>query len=86
MDFNLFMKEYDKATSSANKERALWNLLKSQEVVVKEYFETDINYFHKAFRQVDVTASGYLDTAIWELLDEATIFWEVLESLNNTSV
>ena len=35
--------------------------------------------FHKNFRQIDVTESGHIDSAIWQLLDNAPIFWRLFE-------
>jgi len=37
-------------------------------------------YFHKAFRQVDVTDDGFIDGLIWTLLQGANIFWEVFNT------
>lgn len=39
-------------------------------------------YFHKAFRQcdcVDVENGGHMDVAIYNLLCESTLFWELFE-------
>ena len=61
-------------------ERALWNLLKANEEQIKGLIEEDSTgfYFHKAFRQQDITESGFTDMAIWLLLQEAPIFWNML--------
>lgn len=37
------------------------------------------DYFHKAFRQCDITPSGRIDNAIWYLLNGTELFWIVLE-------
>ena len=76
------LEKYDKITKEADKERALWLLLKANEKRIKGLIEEDPTgyWFHKAFRQVDVTESGYMDMAIWTLLSEATLFWEMLEA------
>ena len=37
------------------------------------------DYFHKAFRQTDVTDEGYIDIAIWSLLNDSTLFWRLFE-------
>jgi hypothetical protein len=75
------LEKYDKITTKANKERALWNLLKANEKHIEGLIEQDATgaWFHKAHRTADVTDSGYMDMAIWILLDEATLFWEMLE-------
>lgn len=58
-------------------ERALFHLLKQH----KEELPELNNYFHKAFRQVDVIndGSGHMDMAIYNLLDASKIFWEYFE-------
>lgn len=68
---------YQKEAKS-NVDRALYNLLTR--------FEDELpplnNYFHKAFRQidcVDTRAGGYMDMAIWFLLNESELFWELFE-------
>ncbi len=58
-------------------ERGLWHLLKAHE---SELPGPD-GYFHKAFRQVDVTDSGHTDMAIWQALQESKIFWLCFESV-----
>lgn len=88
----IFLKALDEATREAQKEerrnsdseRALFLLLKGFE---KHLPEID-DYFHKAFRQVDVIpdfdeqiSSGHIDSAIWVLLDKSKIFWEVYAEL-----
>ena len=77
---------YDAVTKKSDKERALWNLLKANEKHITGLIEEDPtgNWFHKAFRQVDVTDNGYTDMAIWILLSEATLFWDMLEKINTT--
>ncbi len=75
------LEKYDKITKEADKERALWNLLKANEKHIEGLIEEDPTgyWFHKAHRQVDVTDSGYMDMAIWILLSEASLFWKMLE-------
>lgn len=75
-NFIRVMELYDAATKIKNQERPLYLLLKYQEKVVGPLFDEDVGYFHKAFRQIDVTSSGELDAAIWHLLDQASTFWE----------
>lgn len=53
-------------------ERGLYFLLKEFESNLPEIDD----YFHKAFRQIDVTNSGKIDMAIWNALQESNIFWE----------
>ena len=56
-------------------DRALWHLLKQWESKLPELDD----YFHKAFRQVDVTDDGHTDMAIWNLLSDSTLFWRLFE-------
>lgn len=37
-------------------------------------------YFHKAFRQVDVTGNGHDDMVIWCLLNQSELFWGALKA------
>jgi hypothetical protein len=75
------LEKYDKITKEFDKERALWNLLKANEKHITGLIEEDPTgyWFHKAFRQTDVTDNGYTDMAIWILLSEASLFWGMLE-------
>ena len=74
------LEKYDKITKEANKERALWNLLKANEKHITGLIEEDSTgyWLHKAHRQIDVCESVYMDMAIWILLSEASLFWEML--------
>ena len=74
------LKEYYELTQDDDVERALWNLLKANEEQIEGLIEEDSTgfYFHKAFRQQDITESGFTDMAIWLLLQEAPIFWNML--------
>lgn len=66
----------DKATQGeSNADRALYCLLKRYQDVLPELDD----YFHKAFRQTDVTDSGYTDSAIWHLIGESQVFWRCFE-------
>jgi hypothetical protein len=38
-------------------------------------------YFHKAFRQIDVTDDGHIDGAIWHLLNGSKTFWDVFTEM-----
>lgn len=75
------LEEYDKVTKLHNKERALWNLLKANEKEITGIIENSPTYFHTAFRQGDICANGCMDMAICILLDEAELFWELLDKL-----
>ncbi len=68
---SIFKKKVEEKGSHAD--TALWYLLKDNE----EYLPDVDGYFHKAFRQIDVTPSGKVDCAIWELLEGTDLFWEV---------
>ena len=76
----LFLEKLNEATiSTQGFERGLYLLLAA--------FADDLplinDYFHKAFRQIDVTNSGKVDMAIWQMLQESKIFWRVLESVQD---
>ena len=58
-------------------ERGLYHLLKAHESELPELN----GYFHKAFRQVDITESGHIDMAIWQMLQESKVFWLCFESV-----
>lgn len=58
-------------------ERGLYHLLKANETKLPPLDD----YFHKAFRQVDVTESGHTDMAIWQALQESKVFWRCFESV-----
>lgn len=75
------LKKYDKITKEDDKERALFYLLKANEKHIEGLIEEDPTgfWFHKAFRQTDVTDNTYTDLAIWHLLSKARLFWELLE-------
>ncbi len=62
-------------SNSYHQECALYSLLRQYqlELPVLDY------YFHKGFRQTDVTDSGYTDSAIWHLLQGATVFWKLFD-------
>ena len=62
---------------SAPADRALWHLLSQW----KDRLPTLDHYFHKAFRQVDVTDDGHTDMAIWCLLHHSTIFWQLVKEV-----
>lgn len=75
------LKEFGTASKKDNRERALWHLLKTNEKEITGIVEGDPEYFHKAFRQIDVCKDGHMDMAIWLLLDEARLFWKVFDTL-----
>lgn len=58
-------------TSDSYASRALYKLLKEYESKLPNIDD----YFHKAFRQIDVTDSGNIDMAIWLLINESDDFW-----------
>lgn len=73
----------DKATTANEPiDRALYLLLRAYENRITGLVEDDPGYFHKAFRQTVVTDNGHVDAAIWILLNEAKIFWEVFGKLD----
>ena len=73
--------KYNEITTLLGKERALYNLLKANEGKISRFIEEDetCKWLHKALRQVDVTECSYTDMAIYCLLNEAEIFWKLIE-------
>ena len=71
------LEEMDLETQGSNdkSERALWHLLMQW----RERLPELDGYFHKAFRQCDVTDDGHTDMAIWNLLHSSKIFWKLFE-------
>ena len=63
-------------------ENALLDLLLSNQEQITGLVEDDPDRFHKYFRIIDVCESRGNDHAIWHLLHEVKIFWEVFEKLN----
>lgn len=74
------LKKYGELSKEKGVERALWNLLKANEKHITGLIEEDSTgaWFHKAFRQIDVCENGHTDMAIWILIDESELFWEIL--------
>ena len=72
-----FLKIMDEETRGGenNLERALYHILSQYKF---ELPPLD-NNFHKTFRQVPVTGSSHVDSVIWHLLNESTLFWTILE-------
>lgn len=60
---------------------ALYHLLVANKSKLPELDD----YFHKAFRQVDVTDSGNTDAAIWVLLSGAKLFWPIFAKVTQKS-
>ena len=60
---------YKEARSPAD--MALYHLLNEHKDSMPPFDE----YFHKAFRQTDVTDSGNIDMSIWYLIGESKLFW-----------
>lgn len=83
MNTNHFIEIYEDNINKADYshqipvERALLHALKE----FREALPPLDDYFHKAFRQVDVLDSGHLDMLMWNLLTAATIFWQTWEEL-----
>lgn len=56
-------------------DRALWHALTRWKDNLPELDD----YFHKAFRQCDVTDDGHTDMVIWCLLNHSKRFWRLFE-------
>ena len=39
--------------------------------------------FHKSFRQTDVIEHRYIDSIIWQLLQDAPLFWKCMKNAGN---
>jgi hypothetical protein len=67
---------FEEKTKDGNNQadRALWHLLSQWEDRLPKLD----HYFHKAFRQADITNDGHTDMAIWCLLNQSTLFWELV--------
>jgi len=63
-------------------EKALLQLLQKY----KEVLPPLDGQFHKAFRQEDITDSGYTDMAIWHLLQGSIVFWEIYVELKEEEI
>lgn len=95
MDSKTFLKEFDRVTHrlqekhpiNYNFERALYLLLKGHEndIRIDSAFKFDPTglKFHKNFRQVDITSSPELDSAIWLLIGQSKAFWDTINRLSN---
>ena len=68
--------------------RALYLILKANMASITGLIEDDSsgNWFHKAFRQMDVTPSTDIDLAIWNLLKSDTVFWKTLKYLREEPI
>ena len=68
-----FLELFEKRTKTSDSyaSRALYKLLSEYESKLPNIDD----YFHKAFRQIDVTDSGNIDMAIWFLIHESDDFW-----------
>ena len=74
------MEIFDK-NSSTPVDRALFNLLMAYEKECEPLFNSDYQYFHKAFRQIDVIdhrGGGRIDAAIYNLLRVSDDFWKAV--------
>tara|TARA_R110002167_G_scaffold206_2_gene1152 strand:+ start:123 stop:389 length:267 start_codon:yes stop_codon:yes gene_type:complete len=65
-------------------ELALLRLLKANSRHIEGLIEEDSSggWFHKSFRQVDVTECGNTDMAIWYLLQTSSVFWTMVNEEN----
>lgn len=79
-----FLERFDKATQPlGGQERALYLLLKLSENYLPPI--GDSHWFHKSFRQTDVTPSAEIDMAIWHLLGTSQEFWRIAEKFKDPS-
>ena len=80
MDRKEFLKEYHQAAINTNSgvDVALANLLIAFDDQIAYLYDTP-EFFHKAFRQVDVVNIPGIDSAIWNLLYDSKLFWEIFD-------
>jgi hypothetical protein len=78
IDRLLNLMEQEVGNTDDNADCALWHLL----VLWKDRLPKLDGYFHKCFRQNDVTDSGHSDMAIWHLLYHSKLFWRLYEKVN----
>jgi len=75
--------KFDKITKTKDKERPLYYLLRAFESEVQVILEKcGIEDFHKYFRVSNVTGNPNIDLAIWVLLSESGLFWDLVFSEN----
>ena len=82
VDVERLLAEFDVLTqNTATKDRVLFLLLKE---IQDELPNTDegSEWFHAAFRKIDVSGSGYRDMAIYILLSDSAAFWELYHRLD----
>lgn len=60
-------------------DRALWHILTRW----KDNLPELDHYFHRAFRQCDVTDDGNTDMVIWNLLNHSANFWRFFEMVQD---
>ena len=60
-------------------DRALWHALTRWKDSLPELDD----YFHKCFRQCDVTDDGHTDMVIWNLLNHSQRFWRLFEMVQD---
>ncbi len=70
----------DDKSFTDDSERALLLLLLDEESNIF-ILDDDPGWLHKAFRQIDVTDSGKRDMAIWHLLNNSKVVWEIIENI-----
>ncbi len=77
------LKLYDTASYAAKSpvDRALWHMLKRWEDKLPEMLPDDPEWFHRAFRQVDVLPTGNEDMVVYCLLINRKMFWEIFNKV-----
>jgi len=77
---DMYDKECDLSVrTQRNIERALYLVLRKYQDRLPE----PDDYFHKSFRQTDVTGDAGMDMVIWHLLHACKAFWECFDKVNN---
>ena len=75
-----FDKEIKRIASIHSSDRALHILLSKYEKKLPDEIE-DIDYFHKMFRQKDVTDANGMDMVIWHLIGSSQEFFDVFRTM-----
>jgi len=87
VDNKVFLKQLSILTNDCSytidsHNRALYLLLAKYESKLQSI--DDGEYFHKSFRQTDVTGDTTIDLVIWNLLHSCDIFWTLYDRMKNS--
>ncbi|WP_210499177.1 hypothetical protein [Vibrio crassostreae] len=80
---SIVVKPSDRALSALFQSKAVLEPLNHYLETQQDHFETDTtgHDFHKSFREWSVIEDMMLAAAVWTLIGESRLFWEVVEEL-----